>query len=291
MSITITGLFVYPIKSCGGVSLRESELGEGGLRYDRNWMVVDADGKFLTQRSHPKMALIRTELKFSELVIRAPGMLRLDILRDVIEDDDSVKVRVKVWRDEVDAVDEGDLAAHWFSTFLGQPCRLVKIHPEARRIANVERVEAWLDAHPEEADGIARENVYAFADGFPLLIANQQSLEDLNRRLREGGHAPIAHDRFRPNIVLSGLDAFDEDYVIRFTTTGDVSMALVKPCTRCEVPNTDQHTGDVGVEPMGTLSSFRSHDIGITYGVNAVVSAPAGAVLKVGDEVEAALNF
>jgi uncharacterized protein YcbX len=290
MSITISGLFVYPIKSCGGVSLRESELGEGGLRYDRNWMVVDADGKFITQRTHPKMALVRTELKLSELVIRAPGMLRLDIIRDVIEDDDSVNRRVKVWKDEVDAVDEGDLAAHWFSTFLGVPCRLVKIHPDARRISSLERVDAWREAHPDDADLIARENVFAFADGFPLLIANQHSLEDLNRRLREGGHAPIAHDRFRPNIVLSGLDAFEEDYVSHFTV-GDVSMALVKPCTRCEIPNTDQHTGDVGVEPMATLAGFRAHELGITYGVNAVVKAPAGAVLKVGDSVEAALNF
>lgn len=291
MSIQVAGLFIYPIKSCGGISLSRSDISQAGLKYDRNWMVVDAAGRFLTQRSHPRLALVRTELKLGELIVRAPGMLRLDILCDVIEDDDSVKRRVTVWRDEVDAVDEGDLAAHWFSAFLGEPCRLVKIHPDARRVADRARVDAWLAAHPD-AEGYAQDNVFAFADGFPVLVTTQPSLDALNAQLRDGGNAPVGHDRFRPNVVLSGdLEAFDEDVTAELRI-GEIGLALVKRCTRCEVPNTDQHTAERGTEPMATMAMFRAQpEGGIIFGMNATVRAPAGAVLRVGDAVEAELDF
>lgn len=288
MDVSITGLFVYPIKSCGGIALDASPIGMAGLLHDRRWMVVREDGKFLSQRSHPMMARVATAFRYGYLAITAPGMLRLDIPIDVLEDDDSVRRRVKVWRDDVDAVDEGDLAAQWFSTMLDTPCRLVRMHPDAARIASEARVQDWLDAHPVAA-GFPVRHVYAFADGYPVLVTNEASLADLNRRLEAVGTAPVPMDRFRPNVVIRGLEAFDEDRV-SLLSVGGVRLALVKPCVRCEIPNTDQRSGERFTEPMQTLAGFRSAPgKGTIFGQNAIVDAEAGATLRVGDRVEVAL--
>lgn len=290
MAVVISGLHVYPIKSCGGISLAESPIGMAGLQNDRRWMVVTPEGRFLTQRSHPAMATIATAFRFGYLVVQAPGMLRLDIPIDVLEDDDSVRRTVSVWRDEVDAVDEGDLAAQWFSNVLQTPCRLVKVHPEAHRTASVERIRNWLARHPV-AEGFGEQHVYAFADGYPVLVTTDASLQDLNARLIAGGQGAVTMDRFRPNVVLSGLEAFDEDHTT-LLTSGAVRLALVKPCVRCEIPNTDQATGRRFDEPMRTLAGFRSHPGGgVTFGQNAIVSAPHDAVLRVGDDVDVELDF
>ena len=290
MAVAISALHVYPIKSCGGISLSESPIGMAGLQNDRRWMVVTPDGLFLTQRSHPAMALISTEFRFGYLVVKAPGMLRLDIPIDVLEDDDSVRCMVKVWRDEVDAVDEGDLAAQWFSNVLQTPCRLVKVHPQAHRTASVDRIRNWLADHPV-ATGFGEQHVYAFADGYPVLVTTDASLQDLNDKLAAVGHGEVPMNRFRPNVVLSGLEAFDEDHTT-LLTIGEVRLALVKPCVRCEIPNTDQGTGRRFDEPMRTLTGFRSQPGGgVTFGQNAIVSAPHHALLAVGDAVEVELDF
>ena len=290
MSIAISGLYIYPIKSCGGISLERSAIGMAGLHNDRRWMVVDEQGVFLTQRSHPAMARIRTDLRDGYLIVTAPGQPRLDIPVDVVEDDDSVRRRVKVWRDEVDAVDEGDLAAQWFGALLGTPCRLVKVHPESQRVASVARIENWLARHPAAAD-FPRHHIFAFADGYPVLVTNESSLAELNDRLEAKGQPAVGMERFRPNVVLSEFGAFDEDYTV-LITVGDVRMALVKPCVRCEIPNTDQLTGARSTEPMATLATFRSGpDGGVTFGMNAIVSAPPGATIAVGDRAEVVLDF
>ena len=290
MSISISGLYIYPIKSCGGIALDRSAIGMAGLHNDRRWMVVDGNGVFLTQRSHPAMARVRTELRDGYLIVTAPGQPRLDIPVDVIEDDDSVRTRVTVWRDEVDAVDEGDLAAQWFGALLGTPCRLVKVHPQSQRLASVDRIDQWLTGHPA-GEGFSRQHVFAFADGYPILVANEGSLAELNEKLVASGETPVGMDRFRPNVVLSEFGAFDEDYTV-LVAIGDIRMALVKPCVRCEIPNTDQFTGARAAEPMSTLTTFRSQPGGgVTFGMNAIVSAPLGAVLKVGDRAEVLLDF
>ncbi|VCU68739.1 hypothetical protein PIGHUM_00797 [Pigmentiphaga humi] len=290
MSVSISSLTIYPIKSCGGIALQSSAIGMAGLHNDRRWMVVDERGAFLTQRSHPAMARVRTELRDGYLLATAPGQPRLDIPIEVVEDDDSVRRRVRVWRDEVDAVDEGDLAAQWFGSLLGTPCRLVKAHPDSHRVASVERIETWLARHPV-AEGFPLRHVYAFADGYPVLIANEASLAELNGKLAAAGRAPVDMARFRPNIVLGEFGAFDEDYTV-LATIGAVRLALVKPCVRCEIPNTDQVTGVRSSEPMATLAGFRSQPGGgVTFGMNAIVSAPPGAVLTVGDRAEVVLDF
>lgn len=290
MSISITGLYIYPIKSCGGIALQESGIGMAGLHNDRRWMLVTPEGEFLTQRSHPALARVRTALSDGYLRASTAGLPRLDIPIDVIEDDDSVRCRVRVWGDEVDAVDEGDLAAQWFGSLLRTPCRLVKVHPDSQRAASLQRIATWMTRHPQ-IQGFAERHIFAFADGYPVLVANADSLAELNEKLRLQGLEPVGMDRFRPNIVLSEFGAFDEDYTVTITI-GAVRLALVKPCVRCEIPNTDQLSGERSAEPMQTLAGFRSQpEGGVTFGMNAIVDAPQGAVLKVGDRAEVALDF
>ena len=276
----ISALHVYPIKSCGGVALTEGLLVETGLEFDRAWMVVDGQGDMLTQRELPRMALVQPTFKGSELVLRAPGMLALHLRLDTVEG----PTRVKVWNDVVKAFDMGDLASQWFTDFLGQRLRLVRFDPEQQRLSD----PAW-------AGDVAAEN--AFADGYPLLVANTASLTDLNARLAARGAPAVSMQRFRPNLVIDGLQAFDEDHVRELsidTEQGQVRLRLVKPCTRCTIPNVDPLTAATSHEPGDTLTGFRADprmDGAITFGVNAVVVEGLDALLRVGQTAEVSWNF
>jgi hypothetical protein len=276
----IASLHVHPVKSCAGVALPEALLVETGLDLDRAWMVVDAFGDMLTQRELPRMALVRPEFRADELVLRAPGMLALHLRTDVVEE----PTRVQVWDDEVKAFDMGALAAQWFSDFLGHRVRLARFDPAGRRLAD----RAWTGGADAET---------AFADGFPLLVANQASLDDLNRRLAQAGHAPVTIERFRPNLVLDGLEAYDEDHVdeLRFDT-GDaaVRLKLVKPCVRCSIPNVDPATGVPAPAVGEQLAAYRADPRmkgGITFGMNAIVQEGFERMLRVGAAGEATFAF
>ncbi|RYY52213.1 MAG: MOSC domain-containing protein, partial [Comamonadaceae bacterium] len=213
---TIARLFVYPIKSCAGVELPEVLLTETGLEFDRAWMVVGADGVFVSQRELPRMALIRPQMKQMEMVLRAPGMLALHIAFDRVEQ----PVRVKVWRDEVAAYDMGDIAAQWFSDFLSEPgqpqtLRLVRFDPEHQRLSNL----TWTK-------GVEAPN--QFSDGFPLLVTSEKSLDELNEKLDAAGHAAV------------GIEAQDEDRVETMhiaTAEGGAHIEPAKPCPRCPIPD------------------------------------------------------
>ena len=205
----IARLFVYPVKSCAGVELDQALLTETGLDLDRAWMVVDEQGVFVSQRELPRMALIKVQLKASEVVLRAPGMLALHLQIDEVE----APARVRVWDDEVAAYDMGPVAAQWFSDFLGHRLRLVRFDPEHRRLASLK----WTG-------GI--EAPQQFNDGFPLLIASEASLQALNERLQAAGHAAVGMERFRPNIVLSGLQAHDEDRLDQLRIAADAPVTL-----------------------------------------------------------------
>ena len=298
LSVGLSALNVYPVKSCAGVSVQESLLIETGLEFDRAWMVVDAQGLQVTQRELPRMALIQPTLKHTEVVLRAPGMLALHLAIDAAEG----PVRVKVWDDEVAAYDMGDLAAQWFSDFLGQPAtpprgddaegvsgsrfplRLVRFDPEHKRLSS----KKWTG-------DIAAEN--AFSDGFPILVISEASLADLNQRLASLGKEPVTMARFRPNLVLSGLDAHGEDHLdeIRITTPeGPVRLKLVKPCPRCPLPNVNPLTGEMGHEPGDTLSTYRANallDGAITFGMNAVIVEGIECGLRVGQAGTASYRF
>lgn len=285
LQATIARLFVYPIKSCAGVELPEALLTETGLEFDRAWMVVDAEGEFVTQRELPRMALIRPQMKHSEMVLRAPGMLALHIAFDRVEQ----PVRVRVWKDEVAAYDMGDIAAQWFSDFLSQPgrpqkLRLVRFDPEQKRLSSLK----WTG-------GIEAQN--QFADGYPLLVASEGSLAELNARLAAQGHAAVGIERFRPNIVLAGLEAHDEDRVellhVR-TGEGEARLQPVKPCTRCPIPDIDPATAESSPEVGNMLRTYRADprvDGAITFGMNAIVLQGIEHMLRRGQPVGANLRF
>ena len=278
---TVSGLFVHPVKSCAGVALREARLMDTGLDLDRAWMVVDAEGRFVTQREQPRMALVRPQIKVLEVVLRAPGMLALHLGINEVEK----PARVQVWGDALDAWDMGDVAGQWFSDFLGRPgLRLARFDPEATRLASKQwtgEVEAPIE----------------FADGFPLLVVGEASLAELNQRLAAAGHAAVGIERFRPNIVLAGLQAHDEDrlHELRIATAeGEVVLRLVKPCPRCPIPNVDPASGQSSPEVLQTLSAYRAYarlDGALAFGMNAVIVQGAGHPLCVGDAVRADWRF
>ena len=282
LACTISALFVHPVKSCAGIALDEALLVETGLDLDRAWMVVDEDGSMQTQRVRPRMALVQPAFKGSAMVLRAPGMLALHVKLDAVE----TPTRVRVWDDVVKAYDMGALASQWFTDFVGDGTRLrlVRFDPDEQRLSD----PAWTGT-------LQAEN--AFADAFPLLVAGSASLDEINRRLAARGVAPVTMQRFRPNLVLDGLQPFDEDHIeeITFDTPGGpVRLRLVKPCVRCSIPNVDPATAATGHEPGATLAGFRADPRmqgGITFGVNAVIVEGIGRTLRVGRTAQARLRF
>jgi hypothetical protein len=277
----LAALHVHPVKSCAGIAVQEAFVEETGLDLDRAWMVVDRDGEFLSQRELPAMARIVPALKGGEVVLRAPGMLALHLSVDRVEQ----PLRVRVWDDALPAYDMGPLAAQWISDCLGRPgLRLARFDTEQRRLSN-----------PRWTGDV--EALNAFSDGYPLLVAGQASLDDLNTRLAARGAASVDMRRFRANLVLDGLDAWAEDNVRELrigTPEGPVVLRLVKPCVRCSIPNVDPDTGATGHEPGDTLAGFRADarmNGGITFGMNAVIVEGIGRTLRVGQSVEGDYAF
>ena len=284
VDVRLHSLHVYPIKSCAGTTLNEALLIETGLEFDRAWMVVDPQGRFVTQRELPRMALIRPTLRQSDMVLRAPGMLALHVQLDAVE----APTRATVWRDEVAAYDMGNLCAQWFSDFLGRPLGLVRFDPEQKRLSD----KRWSGA-------IDAEN--AFADGFPLLVASTAGLAEINRRLAAAGHDAVTMERFRPNLVLDGLEAHGEDALDEIVFDGGdddgsgvVKLKLVKPCSRCSIPDVDPATGEPGHSVGDTLASYRADarlDGALTFGMNAVIVEGIERPLRAGMPGRASFRF
>ena len=272
IDLRIRSLHVHPVKSCAGIALDAVTLADTGFDLDRAWMVVDADGEFVSQRELPRMALVQPSFRHAEIVLRAPGMLALHLRVDAVED----TTRVRVWDDALPAYDMGPLAAQWFSDFLGRPgLRLARFDPDQQRLSN----RRWTGA--VEAPNL-------FTDGFPILVASGASLDELNRRLAAAGHAPVTMQRFRPNLVLDGLDAHGEDHLheIRFEAEGGpVVLRLVKPCARCSIPDVEPATAETGTAVADTLAGYRADarlDGALTFGMNAVIVEGVDRVLKTG---------
>jgi hypothetical protein len=280
IDIRLESIHVYPVKSCAGTSPQQALLAETGFDLDHEWMVVDAAGSFVTQRELPRMALVQTALKGDELILRAPGMLGLHVAADRVEG----RTEVEVWGDRVAAYDMGALCAQWFSDFLGRPLRLARFDPEAAR--QVDR--RWAGAIDATA---------AFQDGFPLLVASTASLAEVNRRLAIGGEAAVTLARFRPNLVLAGLDAHGEDHLdqIVFTAAdGPVRLKVVKPCARCPIPDVDPERGVAGHAVGDVLAQYRADPrLGgaLTFGMNAIVVEGIGRSLAAGMGGTATIAF
>jgi uncharacterized protein len=280
LPLRLASLHVHPVKSCAVVDLSEALLIETGLEFDRTWMVVDANRDFVTQRELPRLALVRQTLRPSELVLRAPGMLALYLALDAVEQ----RCRVRVWRDEVAAYDMGELAAQWFSGFLGQPLRLVRFDPEQRRLSD----HQWTGT-------IDAEN--SFGDAFALLVTSTASLAELNRRLAAQGDAAVTMARFRPNLVFDGLDAHAEDHldeIVLDAAEGPVRLKLVKPCSRCSIPDVDPATGERGHAVGDVLAAYRADPRlqgALSFGMNAVIVEGIEHTLQVGMAGRASLRF
>ena len=266
LQAVISGLYVYPIKSCAGIALTKTLLTETGLEFDRAWMVVNSAGEALTQRELPRMALIQPQLKHHEMVLRAPGMLALHVKLDEVE----APAQVSLWGDSISAFDMGKIAAQWFSDFLGTPARLVRFDPDHQRICD----QKWTG-------GVKALN--QFSDGFTALVVSEASLEQLNTKLLDTGHAAVSMARFRPNIVLAAAPGgpamlpHDEDrleLVNVVTGQGNVQLKLVKPCPRCPIPNVDPVTAISSPEVGDMLQSYRADkrvNGALTFGMNAIV--------------------
>jgi len=291
VSAQIARLFVYPIKSCAGVEVQEVLLTDTGLDLDRAWMVVDAQGMFMTQREHPRLALVHPQINSDELVLNTCGMQALHIALNV----ERPPLLVKIWDDEVSAFDMADEAAQWLTQFLGMQkttsqltitdsYRLVRFNPAHRRVSSLQ----WTE-------GVQALN--QFSDGFPLLVLSEASQTQLNERLVAAGHAGVSIERFRPNVVLSGLQAHDEDLLSVMYVAADAEEVLlkpVKPCPRCPIPNIDPLTAQISQEVGDTLQSYRKDarvSGAVTFGMNTIVLRGVGVTLHVGQTVSADFDF
>jgi uncharacterized protein len=263
----LDGLFVYPVKSCRGIA-RESERVEStGLAGDRHWMLVRPNGRFVTQRELPRMALIATALEGDALALTAPGRASMRVARDAGRDARAVTV----WKFSGSGIDCGDEAAAWVSAYLETPLRLVRFDPAQPRVCSAE----WTQGTTA---------VTEFADGYPMLVISRASLADLNSRLPSA----LPMERFRPNLVIDGVGAYDEDRIHELRT-GDLAIRFVKACTRCSITTTDQQRGEVdGVEPLATLKTYRNDRElkGVTFGHNVITTAGVGSTLRVGQTFE-----
>ena len=286
LAAIITGLLVYPVKSCAGVRVEQAILLDTGLEFDRAWMVVDGHGHFLTQRELPPMALDKPQLRRFEMILRAPGMLALHIALDQVE----APARVRIWDEDVAAFDMGSIAAQWFTDFLGVPARLVRFDPDHKRVSNMK----WTG-------GI--EALNQFNDGYPLLVISEASLDQFNDKLIARGFATVGMERFRPNIVLGdapgemALAPHDEDWFEQLqidTEQGPVRLKPVKPCPRCPIPNIDPATAISSTEVGDTLQGYR-RDARlkgvVTFGMNAIVLEGIDYLLRVGQPVGASYRF
>jgi uncharacterized protein YcbX len=268
----LAALYVYPVKSLGGVPVQTATVDGLGLVGDRRFMVVDEAGRFLTQRTLPRMALIRTALTSDSLQLTQEGRSSVTV---PLAPDPAARLRtVSVWKSEgLQAEDAGDAAAAWLGDGLTTRCRLVRIGPQFHRPV--------LKATARAGDTVS------FADAYPFLILSEASLAGLNDRLAERGEEPVPMNRFRPNLVVSGCAPHGEDAWPRFRI-GDVTFRAGGPCARCVITTTDQETAERGKEPLRTLAAYRRDEeepTDVNFGQNLMHETKAG-VLRVGDAVQ-----
>lgn len=256
-------IYVHPIKSARGISLRRAELDRLGLRHDRRWMLVDENGTFLSQRALPRMALTSPSFSNDTLRVSAPEMPDLSL--PLHSPETGERLPVNIFGDELLAAPAGEEADRWFASFLGVDCRLVYMPEDAVR--------------PVDPRYAASTDRVGFADGFPLLMFSESSLADLNSRLPE----PVSERRFRPNLLISGCGPFAEDGWKRLRIA-DVSLRVAKPCARCTIPTVDPSAGVKGKEPLRTLNEYRKVGSEVMFGQN--LAHDGAGELRVGDAVK-----
>jgi len=262
-SFRLTEINIYPVKSLGGISLQSAEVTDRGLKYDRRWMLVDRGDKFLTQRAHPQMALIKTKINGNKLILshktKNISPLVIPIISNIIE-----TIIVNIWDDLVTALVVGKYADEWLSEALDLKCKMVYMPDDALRYV--------------ERNHSTQNEIVSFADAYPYLLIGQSSLDDLNSRLKE----KLSMNRFRPNLVFSGGNPYEEDLWNEFKI-GNVIFYGIKPCSRCVITTVDQNTAEKREEPLKTLSTYRTVNNNVMFGVNLLNEN--NGILKVGDEI------
>ncbi|GGB95315.1 MOSC domain-containing protein [Dyadobacter sediminis] len=248
--ILLTEIWIYPVKSLGGIRLTESYAEERGLKYDRRWMIVDENGLFLTQRTNPKMATITVFFHDLGLLLSSRSDPSNEILVPFTRVSDEALL-VKVWKDSVKAYTICDEADAWLSEKLEKKVRIVEMTASSNRRMNAQNAEP--DA------------TLSFADDFPYLLISEASLQELNSRMEQ----PVEMNRFRPNFVVSGTAPFAED-AWKYIQIGNVAFHVAKPCERCVLTTVDQQTGIKGREPLKTLATFRKHERSVLFGQNLI---------------------
>ena len=260
--MVLSQIFIYPIKSARGIAINETLMDMSGPLQDRRWMLVDNDGLFLSQRRLPKMALLSPRFEGNDLVVDAPDMPPR-VIRSWTGEGDWIPVRL--WQDQLQLPHPSSRYDEWFSSYLGQSCRLVYLPPTVVR--------------PVEPPYNNPNWRVSLADGYPLLLITQASLDLLNERLP----APVTTERFRPNLVIAGTAAHDEDRWRRLRID-NVEIAVVKPCARCSIVLVDPSTGEREIEPLKTLARYRRKPPKVFFAQNALITIPG--LLQTGRPVE-----
>jgi len=259
----LSDIMVYPLKSAREISLKNSFLEQRGLVHDRRWMVVDNFARFISQRTHPEMALLKTEIVDKTLRLSAPGMSELDL---PIFQTEGISQMVEIWGDRCEALEADKHSESWISDYLGVKCKFVFMPDSSNR-----------QVDQEYAIG---SNKVAFSDGFPLLLISESSLNDLNNRITE----EITVKRFRPNLILKNTPPYQEDNwkAIRI---GECELQIVKPCSRCVLTTVDPQTGVFsGREPLKTLAKYRKFNGEVLFGQNLIPHS--SGKIEIGMKVE-----
>lgn len=259
--IVLSDIFIYPVKSLSGIKLTSWPVVETGFKFDRQWMLIDKERQFLSQRRLPKMALMKTAIAGNQIIVSAPGVDNLVLELEPIPGE---TINSTIWHDHVDTLAVSAEADEWFSRFLETDCRLVYQPEKVTRHVN-----------PDYAKPADRT---ALSDGFPFLLVSENSLQSLNQSM----DTEIPMTRFRPNLVVSGSGSYAED-TWREITIGAIDFRLPKPCSRCSVPTIDPDTAETGKEPLATLNRLRKWENKVYFGQNALHDSLGQ--LSVGDKV------
>lgn len=262
--LSLQNIYVYPIKSLAGIAVAESKVTDTGLQYDRRWMLTDNEGNFLSQRSHPQMAMLSVNFTEAGLTVhhRKTVSNHITIPFDATP---TRELKVTIWDDICTALELDKGLAAWFSRSLGLTTRLVYMPGTTRRLVD----------HPDAV----KTNFVSFADAYPFMMIGQSSLDDLNSRLAE----QVLMNRFRPNFVFNGGEAFCEDRMKAFQIN-DVVFEAAKPCSRCNLITINQEDGSKSKEPSQTLATYRSHQNKILFGQNLLHRN--NGIIKVGDKIK-----
>lgn len=261
--LCLSGLYIYPIKSLGGISIKNAEIEKRGLQYDRRWMLIDEAGTFITQRKYHNLALLQVTIANEQLVITHKS----DPARTIsfpIGEQTGEKINVTIWDDQCAGIEVSTATSNWFSDFLEMKVKLVEMpEHEDRKVDSRYAIE---------------EEIVSFADGYPCLLIGQSSLDGLNEKLDQ----KIMMDRFRPNFVFTGGKPHHEDAIYTFDLAG-VHFTAVKPCARCVLITVDQQTGTKSAEPLKTLAAYRTRNKKIMFGQNLIHSGFGR--ISIGDEL------